>query len=65
MFTEQICKKKICFVVWSTFRGDGVLSITVKRWLDYSQKLGIKLYIASDSNEISYPDVILFNPEFK
>jgi len=47
--------------MWSTERGDAILPVTMKRWLECSQSLGIKLYVASDSNELQYPNVIQFN----
>ena len=50
----------IVVVIWSFQRGDIVLSIVLEEWIKYSEKIGITLFIATDSEEMNYLNKILF-----
>lgn len=57
---EDDCKN-IAIVIWSQKRGDCVLEAILNDWLAYSEKIGVKLFVATDSEELDYQNKILFS----
>lgn len=51
----------LVIVIWSFRKGDGVLSVTLDRWITYAKSIGLTLYVATDSIDLKYRDIIIFS----
>lgn len=51
----------LSIVIWSYKRGDGALAVTLPGWLTFANALELKLYVATDSEELSYANKLMFS----